>query len=259
MSGTPRNITEWRQGHVLADETVAEFGLVSRAGPDNTVVVVVSHDCDITAVAAREPVVEVVIGYRIDKLGADANAKTTRRLHLYFLQGGTEVPVELEITTKTALKKETVLAAKPRADMVLSAKGRVILQRWLAARYYRAAFPELFEARLKAKPGKLSEKIVRAMDDAGEYVLAVYFDLDKGEEHERNGPDDVYQLTTTLLYDSERDEKAAYAAAQNASNAIEAVLRSDGKWRNINLLSCDITSDNAMSVAASPYAQTVAA
>ena len=99
MPGIPRNITEWRQGHVLADEAVAKFDLVSSAGPDNTVVVVVSHDCDITADVAREPKVEIVIGYRIDRLGADANAKTARRLHLPFFQGDAEVPVELEIAT----------------------------------------------------------------------------------------------------------------------------------------------------------------
>ena len=255
MPGASRNITEWRQGHVLADEAVAEFGLVSSAGPDNTVVVVVSHDCDITADAAREPMVEVVIGRRIDRLGADANAKTARRLHLPFLRGDTEVPVEFEITTKTALKKETFLAAGPRADMTLSAKGRVTLQHWLAARYHRAAFPEEFETRLKAKPGKLNEKIVKAMEDAGQHVLAVYFDLDNGEEHERNGPEDVYELRITLLYDSEKDEEAAHVAAQKAADAIEkafeAALCSNDKWRDINLLSCDTASDNALSVAAS--------
>ena len=255
MPGTPRNITEWRQGHVLADEAVAEFGLVSSGGPNNTVVVVVSHDCDITADAVREPLVEIVVGRRIDRLGADANAKTTRRLHLPFLQGDTVVPVEFEITTKAPLKKEAVLATKPRADMSLSAKAREILQRWLAARYYRTAFPEEFETRLKAKPGKLNEKIVKAMDDAGEHVLAVYFDLDSGEEHDRKGSDDVYKLTITLLYDSEKDEEAAHAVARKAADAIEkafeGALCSNGKWRDINLLSCDTASDNAMSVAES--------
>lgn len=255
MQGAPRNITEWRQGHVLADEAVAEFDLVSSAGPDNTIVVVVSHDCDITADAAREPMVEVVIGRRIDRLGADANAKTARRLHLPFLRDGIEIPVEFEITTKTALKKEAFLAAKPRADMTLSAKARVTLQYWLAARYYRAAFPEEFERRLKAKPGKLNEKIVKAMENAGQHVLAVYFDLDSGEEQERNGSDDAYELSITLLYDSEKDEEAAHAAAQKAAdaieNAFEAALCSSGKWRDIRLLSCNTASDNVLTVAAS--------
>lgn len=255
MPSTPRNITEWRQGHVLADEAVAAFGLVSSAGPDNTIVVIVSHDCDVTADSAREPVVEVVLGRRIDRLGADANAKTARRLHIPFSQGGNDIPVELEMTTKTGLPKHAVLASKPKADLTLSAKARVTLQHWLAARYHRAAFAEEFEARLKAKPGKLGEKIVKALDAAGEHVLAVYFDVDGGEERERGGPDDVYELTITLLYYSERDEEVAYAAAQKAADAIErafeTALCTNGKWHDIKLLSCETASDQAMSIAAS--------
>ena len=139
--------------------------------------------------------------------------------------------------------------------MRLNAKGRDTLQRWLAARYYRAAFPEAFEARLKAKPGKLNEKIVKALDDAGQHVLAVYFDLDGGEEHERNSPDDIYELRITLLYDSEKDQEAAHEAAQNAAAAIEQAFETalcpNDKWRDIKLLSCEPISDNAMSVAAS--------
>lgn len=255
MQSPSRNLTEWRQGHVVANEAVAEFGLVSSEGPGNTVVVVVSHDCDITADVAREPMVEVIIGRRIDRLGADANAKTARRLHLPFLQDQTEVPVEFEITTKVALKKEAVLAGLPRADMTLSAKARITLQHWLAARYYRSAFPEAFEARLKAKPARLNEKIVKAMGEAGQHILAVYFDLDNGEDHERSDPEDAYALRITLLYDSEQDEEAAYAATQKAADAIEAAFEaafySNGQWSDIKLLSCDPASDEAMTVAQS--------
>ena len=73
----------------------------------------------------------------------------------------------------------------------------------------------------------------RALENAGPHVLAVYFDLDNGEAHERSGPDDVYELRVTLLYDSERDEEVAYAAAQKAADAIEnsfaAALRTNNK------------------------------
>jgi len=253
MQGTLRSATEWRQGHVLTDEAVATFALVSRAGPGNTIAVVISHDCDIAADPDIEPSVEVVIGRRIEKLGADAHGKTARRLHIPFLQGDTEIPVELEITTKTCLPKQAVLAGKAKGDIALSPEGLVTLRHWLAARYQRAAFADAFEQRLKAKPGKLSEKIAKAMEDAGEHVLAVFFDVDGGDEKERNGPDDIYELRIVLLYDSTKDEPAAYKAAQKAADAIEsafeAALRQDAKWRDIKLLSCDAVSDSAMTVA----------
>lgn len=225
MPRAPRSITEWRQGHALDDEAAAALDLVSRAGPDNTIVVVVSHDCDIAADPAVEPSVEVVIGHRIDKLGAAANGKNARRLHIPFFQGDAEIPVELETTTKTCVPKHAVLNGKPKGDMTLSPEGLVTLRHWLAARYHRAAFADEFEQRLKAKPGKLGEKITKAMDDAGEHVLAVFFDVDGGDEKERNGPDDVYELRVILLYDSMKNEPAAYEAAQRAADAIEAASR----------------------------------
>ena len=90
-----------------------------------------------------------------------------------------------------------------------------------AARYHRAAFVEEFERRLKAKPGKLDQKIVKAMDEAGRHVLAVLFDVDSGQEVERQGADNVYELRICLLYDSVDDEPTAYEAARKAADEIE--------------------------------------
>lgn len=255
MPGTPRNITKWRQGHVLADEAIVEFGLAFPTELGKTIAVVVSHDCDIAADSAREPIVEFVIGKRIDRLGGDANAKTARRLDLPFRQGDVDVPFQFEITSKATLPKERVLASTPRADMALSPEARVILQHWLAARYHRAEFADAFEDRLKAKPSKLAEKIAKAMDEAGEHVLAVFFEVDDGEDVERVGPQDLYQLRIVLLYNSMNDEAVAYAAAEKAADRIEKdfedALRKDGRWREIKLLSCAAVSDNAMTMAQS--------
>lgn len=255
MPGALRNITEWRQGAVLPEAAAAQFGLVSPVGPERTVVVVISHDCDIACGSDREPVVEVVVGRQIDKLGADTNAKTARRLHLAFRRDGEEIPVELEVTAKTAVPKDRLLAFAPRPGLRLDPETLVTLQHWLAARYHRAAFAEEFERRLKDKPARLDRRLARAMEEAGSHVLAVLFDVDGGEERERQGPEDAYQLRITILYDSGLDEPAAYDAAQSAALAIEAAfeaaLRTDGKWRDIRLLSCEPVSDSAMTVAQS--------
>ena len=138
---------------------------------------------------------------------------------------------------------------------MLSPEGLVTLQLWLAARYHRAAFADEFENRLKAKPAKLDRKIAKAFDDAAQHVLAVFFNVDDGEEVKRDGPDDVYQLRVTVLYDSALDEPKAYEAAQRAADAIESefekALLANGQWHDIQLLSCDAVSDAAMTVAES--------
>lgn len=255
MAGTPRNTTEWRQGHVLTVEAATALKLISARGAENTVVVVVSHDCDIACDDESEPEVEVIIGFCIDRLGGDTHAKTARRLHLAFRCGEVEVPVELRVSSKCSRPKGDVLQFEPRADLVLSPESLVTLQHWLAARYHRAAFADEFENRLKAKPAKLDRKIAKALDDAAQHVLAVFFDVDDGEEVKRDGPDDVYKLRVTVLYDSAKDEPKAYTAAQGAADAIESdfekAFLADGQWHDIQLLSCEAVSDSAMTVAES--------
>ena len=255
MAGTPRNITEWRQGNVLTIEAATALDLISARGPENTVVVVVSHDCDIACDDEREPTVEVIVGFRIERLGGDTHAKTARRLHLAFRCGEAEVPVELHFSSKCSRPKGAVLQFAPLADLMLSPESLVTLQHWLAARYYRAAFADEFENRLKAKPAKLDRKIAKALDNAAQHVLAVFFDVDDGEEVKRDGPDDVYQLRVTVLYDSAKDEPKAYKAAQAAADVIESEFEkaflAGGQWHDIQLLSCEAVSDSAMTVAES--------
>ncbi len=255
MADAARNLTAWRQGSVLVADSAVRLSLVPQ-GDDQALVVVISHDCDIASAADKEPMVELIVGRRIERLGADTHAKTARRLHLPFDGDAGPMAVELLATQRAALPKAAVLADSPRQGWSLSPDNLVTLQNWLAARYRRAAFPEAFEARLKAKPGQLHKKIAKAMDEAGVHVLAVFFDLDEGQDLERQQPDDAYQLRIHLLYDSSVDEPTAYAATQAAATTIEdafeaAFCQPDGAWRNIRLLSCEAVSDSAMTVATS--------
>lgn len=122
--------------------------------------------------------------------------------------------------------------------------------RWLAARYRRAAFPDEFERRLKE--AKLPRRIEMALDTAGKHVVAVFFDVDGGENHQRNGPADLYRLGIYLLYDTSQNESDAASAARSAADAIEKAFESafqsqDKAWKNIRLEYCDVIADQAMS------------
>lgn len=163
MPPTQGRDTEWRQGLVLQHQAASALGLTSAEDPDSTVVVVISHDCDIANPAEREPVVEVIVGKRIASLGADSNAKTARRLHVEFQTDEGVVPVELVAVDKVAVEKRRLLSTTPRAGWALTPEGLVTLQLWLAARYRRAAFADEFERRLKDKPARLDKKIAKAL------------------------------------------------------------------------------------------------
>ena len=247
--------TLWRQGLVLEHQAAIEFELLSPDASEDHVVVMVTHDCDIASSQSLEPNVELLSGRRIKALGADTHAKTARRLHISYETDQGLAHVEFQAIHKQTRIKIAVLSKAPRANWKLTPEGLVTLQKWLSARYFRSAFSDEFERRLKAKPAKLDKKIAKALDEPSQHILAVYFDVDAGEEIHRNDENDVYQLSITLLYDSTKDEPVAYEATQKAADSIvdafDKALCLSGQWKNIRLLSCSVVSDFAMTIAQS--------
>jgi hypothetical protein len=212
--------SQWRQGMVLDERSINYLLPTLTECLERTIVVVVSHDCDIASSLGNEPEIEIIVGQEITALGADTNAKTARRLHIDFHTPNGPIAVELLAKNKATVSKESLLHFSPKADWKLSPSDLVTLQLWLAARYRRAAFADEFESRLKAKPARLDKKIAKSLEAPSEYVLAVFFDVDDGTETNRSGPDDIYDLRITLLYDSTKDELAAYEATLKAAGQI---------------------------------------
>lgn len=236
---------------VLQQQTALDLNLISAHEAEQAIAIVISHDCDIANSQTHEPMVELMIGRRINKLGSDSHGKTARRLHIEF-QIEFELRVfELRATEKTAFTKESVLATSPRTDLLLSRENIVTLQKWLAARYYRAAFSNEFERRLKLKSAQVDKKIAKAVAAPSEHILAVFFDVDDTIEKNQTDPNDVYQLEIILLYDGSEDE--AYEETQKAADVIttafENAFKKNDKWESIQLISCVPISDSAMTVA----------
>jgi len=139
--------TPWRQGHVLPDDGAKALGLLSDVA-DTEVAIVVSNDCDLAQDPSVEPSVEVIIGRRIG--AADGNfsyAKNARRLHLTFSGGSQRLIAELIARFKISIKKEQLVEYEPVKTTKLTVVEHTILQRWLASRYRRAAFPDEFDKR----------------------------------------------------------------------------------------------------------------
>jgi hypothetical protein len=253
----PARSTPWRQGHVITDESAFELDLVDVAQFGQAYAIAVSHDCDLAADSKREPFVEVITGSRIERILADGHAKTARRLQIEFQSSTGPVVVELLATDKTSIPKDKFfqIAPEPSQALFLDGPGLETLQRWLAARYRRAAFADEFEARLKDKPARVDRKLEKRLAAVGKHVLAVFFEVDDGQEISRQGPDDIYELRITLLYDGAENEAEAYAAAQTAADGIESdfetAFRGQGAWKWIRLAACDAVSDQVLTVAQS--------
>lgn len=248
----------WRQGSLLTGEAAVTLGYCSSEDAESTFVIVISHDCDLAAGIEKEPKAELIVGRSIDMLGGDSYAKTARRLHIEFNNTKGKVVIELMATGKQPIDKRKLFQFSPRNDIGLDGRGIGILQRWLAARYHRAAFPEAFEYCLRNAVihGKHSflKKIELILSKGGEYIRGLLFDLDEGKDIERKASDDVYQLGIVVLYDSTKNEQTAAAFAETASNEIEKLFTNasysdQAGWQNIHLLYCDSISDNSITVA----------
>lgn len=257
MADTDRQFS-WRQGDVIAHEAAKALDLLSPENDDQYFAVVVSHDCDLTASVDKEPDADVIVGRRIDRLGADSFGKTARRLHIEYQSENGPIALELVATSKRPIPKSTLFATHPRQDIRIDGRGTGILQRWLASRYHRAAFPEAFESRLRAAilPGKQTflKRIESVLATGGDHIRALLFDLDEGKAIERDGSEDVYQLGIAVLYDSLRDEPTAAGAATKATEELEELFEAafhsqDSGWKNICLMYCDPISDSAITVA----------
>ncbi len=249
MAGWPRD-NPWRQGQVLKANTARQLQLAHADGQSTAIAVVISHDCDLAQPPGTEPHVEVIVGRAIDNPdGNCTHAKNSRKLHLPFCTPQGEEFVELVATAKMVILKEALLDAAPEADFTLTPDRCSILQRWLAARYRRAAFPDAFDERFD-KTG-LKERLTRILKTFGEHIPAVFFDVDDGNEVKRGAPDDTYTLDIYLLYSTGQDPVGAEAAALEAKAKIESACRdklyTEGNgWQFIELRACVVVSDEAM-------------
>lgn len=242
--------TPWRQGHLLGRDAVAAFELRHAVESEQTLVIVASHDCDLTQDPCGEPVVEVVVGRLLaDKDGTFAHAKSARKLHVEFA-GTSAFWGEFEATAKVTLDKWLLNEFKPRTDAILTPEDQATFQMWLASRYRRSAFPDEFERRL-TRETKLHDKIAKAVKPHGELISGVFFDVDGGVEVTRDGPDDTYTLDITILHRAEPDFDVAMKAADAAAKAIEKAFKDKlfdptSTWHHIELRSCEPLSESVL-------------
>lgn len=217
-----------------------------------------SHDCDLAATSEIEPNVEIISAIPIEKLGANSHSKIARRLDLEFQCNKSPVFLQLTAASKQFIDKVALSKFSPRDDLNLDGHGLFTLGRWLASRYYRAAFPDSFMFRLSSPPNggkKLLKKIESILEQGGEHIRGVFFDLDGGENIERAEMDNCYSLGIVVLYDSSKNEPAAASSAEKVAKELESLFstafysREASKWLGIELQYCDAISDAVLTVA----------
>ncbi|WP_244322458.1 hypothetical protein [Pseudomonas luteola] len=250
--------TPWRQGHLVSKETLVQLG-ITIGDDDELVAIVATHDCDLAQSAVSEPEVELILGkfLECELNGNYTHCKNIRRLHL--MLSGTEQHQRIELDTGRRIRvpkehedpSKALASYEPPQHILMKGAERSIFQRWLAARYRRSSFPDEFDRRLKDQT-KVAERLAKAFKDSGNYIPAVFFDVDTGLEKKREGEDDLYELSIVILYSTEDDPDAAEIAAETVAKAIESIFKNRCKiegadaWKWIELLEVSVISDEAL-------------
>lgn len=216
-------LTPWRQGQVLPPEALLALSLAPQATIDTACAVVISHDCDLASDNLEaEPNVELIVGQTIEACnGTYSWGKAPRTLHLPMTQQGKARAVELSQTAKVQVPKIKLAEFEPDRNWVMDSKALSTLRSWLASRYCRAAFPDTFVNRMNAT--KATEKLAKALEPHGQLISFVCFDLDQGQNIERQ-EGDPYQLSVVLVHVVQDDAEAAAEKADSVAEAVERVL-----------------------------------
>lgn len=243
----------WRQGHFLETESAIAFGLQHPQSEAETVVIVVSHDCDLAMGVDVEPTVEVIVCRKIDVLdGNRTNAKSVRCLHLTCSHGDPVTLIELEILNRRQIKKADLAEHVPAKHILLTTHERSLLQIWLAARYNRPSFPNEFVDRLTSAR-KFYRKLEKQLVDSSSHILAMLFDLDEGApDKKRQGDDDPYVLSIYLIHSVEADPAESKKVGEQVAKELRKIFaeefKKEGQWSRIELVSCDAVSEEEVTL-----------
>jgi hypothetical protein len=129
----------------------------------------------------------------------------------------------------------------------MNSEEKLILQKWLAARYRRTALPDAFNRRLKSIG--LEDRISKILAPTSDNIIALFFDVSDDE----NPDDQVYELSVVVLYTTHEDpiaaERVSSDAATKIREAFDSACKSNGEWRHFELLDCLSVSDQVFTVA----------
>lgn len=231
--------TPWRQGSILPSACAVELGLIEKGETSRSVVVAVSHDCDLANDLENEPLVEIIVASQIEKCDPNrTHGKNVRTLHLDINVPEGRRPFELIANRKKSIAKRELAQFNPDQTYSLGEKDLITLQSWLAARYKRATIPDDLQSLIKSIFEEVGKK-----NENPHAIRGIWIDFDPADEHLE--PGERYELWVYVVYDtSDGDSKeVAQQAAKEIEEKSQKKYYKDGKWNGVELRECKARSD----------------
>ncbi|WP_318587887.1 hypothetical protein [Enterobacter hormaechei] len=240
--------TTWRQGQILRHKDAVSLGLIAE-GDVGVKVVVISHDCDLQS--ASEPKIELIAGPLLKGASNFTRAKHPRILHLHFENASDANlnAIELKHDHKLRIDKERFTCSECDPSYSISPEEKQGLKQWLAARYGRPAFPDVFESRLRAfdtKKFRFEKELAKIISQHSNFLIGVFFDLgeDRFVDLEEGIP---YELNIHLVYDAIDGGPEARLEAEQAVEHVHTLFTTyhgdPSESELIALMSCNPVPD----------------
>lgn len=175
--------------------------------------VVLSHDCDI--LSAEEDQIEFAKVATIDRCdGNFTYGKNPRRLHADLPGIGS---VSIEMKSRFCLNRDIISSIRQNSQF--AGRDLYTLQRWLANRYSRSAFPDEFNRR--RRPAKSAVKKALAKGEGGQHLSGLYVAIDDTEY----GSGQDYEIVVVGAMPAEDyEQNAARVAAESTVSEVARLL-----------------------------------
>ncbi len=205
----------WRQGSVLPGEIAVSIS----PEYEGAWLVVLSQDCDVVHRSFDvEPEVELVIFRPVPGAGSDpqlTHGKNPRRLQLIAADG---TVVEADIRDRLRVDRKMLATKAPNADRNFNGAQVRQLARWVAKRYIRSAFPDVFNGRWE--PNK--KKIEKAFKKHGVNASGIFLRLSSWDELP---PETSYKLIIVVVCEKDvADDGALEADVAELPGALHAAF-----------------------------------
>jgi hypothetical protein len=234
----------WRQGQIIPPDLANRLKLFSPDDPKQRFAVIISHDCDIACGLDDEPVIEIIVGTRIDSPRAEyLNARHVRVLDLEYQCPAGKLFLELVATQKRSVGKLNFVGFQPDRNFVLPDKELRALRSWLAVRYRRTAIPDGLQ--------KLVREIFQDTFKTGDRPQAlhkIYIDFEPDTEELPSG--EKYELNVVLVYDTQQvgAKEVAELAADQLRVRFKKKYFKNGVWNNVELRQCDVVANTSFTL-----------
>ncbi len=231
----------WRQFRFVASADHEDFAgslrtTTSAGWVGNSLLCVISQDCDLDAAADKEPLVDLLIGRPIAHTAPEfTQNRNPRVFDAKVSLEGQERAVRFQMHEKAFAPKEWFTGRQPHASADLSAESVKYLRFWLRDRYVRTALPNALIKRIDPTKDKLAKSLKK--------VEGLRLFIDYSPKDELTDVTIPYRLELHALFDER------IADPKTCQEAYIQCIRRFEKCEGIELTEGEVVPENEATIA----------